>query len=118
MSLKNTFLFASLLISSLVSAQSQPKFTISGTLKDSASGEELIGVVVGVKEIPTTGVTTNEYGFYSLTLNEGNYTLIYNYMGYRADSVKISLHQNIKQNIKMASVGSSLQEVKIQGTKS
>jgi hypothetical protein len=118
MPLKKLLLLPALLISSLLFAQPTQKFTISGTLKDSASGEQLIGVVIGVKEIPTTGVSTNEYGFYSLTLNEGNYTLLYNYLGYKADSIKISLHQNIKQNVRLASVGSSLQEVKIQGTKS
>ncbi|HSY76618.1 MAG TPA: carboxypeptidase-like regulatory domain-containing protein, partial [Bacteroidia bacterium] len=75
-------------------------------------------VVASIKELPTIGVATNEYGFYSITLNEGNYTLIYNYLGYKVDSIKISLHQNVKQNIRLASAGSSLQEVKIQAAKS
>jgi hypothetical protein len=118
MSIKNTFLALALLISSAVFAQTQQRFTISGTIKDSASGEELIGVIASVKELPATGVSTNEYGFYSITLPEGNYTLIYSYLGYRADSIKIALHQNVKQSIRMASAGSSLKEVQIQGQKS
>lgn len=107
---------AALVISNLLVAQK--KYTISGTIKDSASGEELIGVIAGVKELPGTGASTNEYGFYSITLGEGTYTIIYTYLGYRADSVKISLHQDIKQNIKLVAVGSALQEVEVQGTKS
>ena len=46
---------------------SQEKFTISGTVKDSLSGETLIGVTIAIAELKT-GTTTNEYGFYSLTL--------------------------------------------------
>ncbi len=117
MSIKNTWLLAVLLLSNIIVAQAQQKFTISGTIKDSASGEELIGVLVSVRELEATGVSTNEYGFYSITLNEGSYTLLYSYLGYKIDSVKISLHQNVKQNIRLANAGESLQEVHVQGAK-
>ena len=112
------FFLLMLLAASALPSFSQSKFTISGTIKDSASGEVLIGVIASVKELSATGVSTNEYGFYSLTLGEGNYTIIYSYLGYKPDSIKISLHQNIKQNIRLAGLGTSLQEVQVQGTKS
>ena len=118
MNVRNTFLFCTILLSNLLFAQSAQKFTISGTIKDSSSGEALIGVVAAVKELPTTGANTNEYGFYSLTLDEGNYTILYNYIGYKIDTFKITLHQNIKHDVRLAQAGSSLQEVKIQATKS
>jgi AcrR family transcriptional regulator len=75
MLLKNIFLAIALFANTFVFAQTQQKFTISGTIKDSASGEQLIGVIVEVKELPGTGEATNQYGFYSLTLKEGTYTL-------------------------------------------
>lgn len=118
MRLKNIYLFCTLLFSNLLFAQSAQKFTISGTIKDSSTGEALIGVVAAVKELPGTGASTNEYGFYSITLDEGTYHIIYSYLGYRVDTLKISLHQNIKQNMRLATAGSSLQEVKVQATKS
>jgi hypothetical protein len=118
MSLKNLCLFISLVLSNLVFAQAPQKFTISGSIKDSASGEELIGVIVEVKELPQTGESTNKYGFYSLTLPEGTYTLLYSYLGYRTDSVKINLNKSTKRNMSMVVAGSSLQEVSIQGAKS
>ncbi len=118
MSLKNFCLFVSLVFTNIVLAQSPQKFTISGTIKDSASGEELIGVIVAAKELPTIGESTNKYGFYSLTLKEGEYTIIYNYLGYRTDSVKVFLHQNIKRNVNLVVSGSALQEVSVQGAKS
>jgi hypothetical protein len=49
----------------------QQKFTISGNLRDIASGEDLIGAPILVQEMPGTGIASNEYGFYSLTLPAG-----------------------------------------------
>ncbi len=118
MSIKNLFLFVALVGSTILVAQAPQKFTISGTLKDSASGEELIGVIVAAKEFPTQAESTNKYGFYSLTLPEGKYTILYNYLGYKMDSVKVSLHQNVKQNIFLTVEGSTLHEVSVQASKS
>jgi len=112
---KKSFIALALFSSVTGFAQSQQKFTISGTIKDSASGEQLIGVIVEVKELPGTGEATNKYGFYSLTIPEGTYTFIYDYLGYKTDSLKISLHQNIKHNINLAEAGSTLQEVSVKG---
>jgi len=117
MSIKKLFLIITLLGCTLINVQAQQKYSISGTVKDSASGEQMIGVVVGVKELPTIGVNTNEYGFYSLTIPEGNYTLIYNYLGYKVDSLKIALHQNIVHNVRMASEGSTLKAVNVEAKK-
>ncbi len=51
----------------------QKKVTLSGTIKDSNTGESLIGATVTVVELPNTGTTTNEYGFYSLSIPSGTY---------------------------------------------
>lgn len=116
--LKKGWLWAALFISNLMFAQTTQKYTISGTIRDSASGEELIGVVVQVKELPETGETTNNYGFYSLTLKKGIYTLLYDYLGYKTDSIKITLDHNIKCNISLPQAGSALQEVSVHASKS
>ena len=47
--------------------QGQQKYTLSGTISEVSSNETLIGVTVAIPELKT-GVTTNEYGFYSITL--------------------------------------------------
>ena len=60
---------------------SQDKFTVSGTISNKNSNETLIGVNVSVSGIKT-GVTTNEYGFYSLTLPKGGYEIIFSYVGF------------------------------------
>jgi len=114
---RNTLLLIFFWIGTCMVAQAQQKYTISGTIKDSGSGEELIGVTVEVKELPGVGEAANNYGFYSITLNEGNYTILYNYLGYKTDSIKISLHHNIKHNVNLTSSGSALEEVNVSAAK-
>ncbi len=71
-----------------VAAFAQTKHTVSGYVKDHANGEGLIGVSVYVREAQT-GVVTNPYGFYSLTLPAGSYTVVYSYMGYQKNTKTI-----------------------------
>ena len=63
-------------------ASAQEKFTLSGTISDNNSNETLIGVNLFIPELKT-GVTTNEYGFYSITIPKGNYSIRISYMGYQ-----------------------------------
>ncbi|MEO0339250.1 MAG: TonB-dependent receptor, partial [Bacteroidota bacterium] len=73
-------------------------YSISGFLADQASGERLIGGTIFVPEIQK-GVTTNEYGFYSITLPEGRYSLRYQYLGYQTFGQSVELKQSIKKDI-------------------
>ena len=67
-------------------------FTISGYMQDATSGEELLYATVSV-EGTTNGVSTNLYGFYSLTLPAGEYTINYSYVGYKSIAFKLNLNQ-------------------------
>ncbi|TRX22046.1 TonB-dependent receptor [Flavobacterium franklandianum] len=92
------------------------KFTISGTISDSNNNETLIGVNVSILELKT-GVTTNEYGFYSITLPKGNYTLQIAYLGFQTIEEKIELSQNFKKNFKLQSAEQQLKEVVVTSNK-
>jgi hypothetical protein len=94
----------------------QDKFTISGTIRDKASGEELIGATIMVKEIPNTGKAANEYGFYSITLPKGTYTLRANFVGYNEMIKTINLDKNQKVDWALES-GKVLEEVVVTATK-
>lgn len=108
---KNTYLWIPyFLLTTAASAQTQ-KFTISGTITDSNSGETLIGATVLVKKPAQSGATSNEYGFYSLTLAEGNYKLFIQYVGYHTDTLNIALTQNFSLNIKLQNAVAELKEV-------
>ncbi len=90
----------------------QEKYTMNGTIRDASSGEALIGVTIFIKEI-NNGTTTNEYGFYSITLPKGNYTIDYSYVGYQGQARTVELSKNIQQPVELAPSFEELQEVVI-----
>jgi hypothetical protein len=96
-------------------ATAQEKVTISGHVKDQSSGEGLIGASVSVQELPGVGAGTNEYGFYSLTLPPGSYTLVYSYIGYLSQLQPVTLLASRQLEVELARKATTLQEVKIQG---
>ncbi len=104
-----TCIFAGCLFFSQI-ALAQDKFTVSGYVKDSKSGETLIGVAVFVKGT-TAGALTNEYGFYSLTMPGGTYTIGISYVGYQAFYKEVILTSNQKLDVELNEEGIQLQEV-------
>lgn len=94
----------------------QQNFTVSGILKEKSSGETLIGVTVSLVEKSAVGVSTNEYGFYSLSLPKGSYTLRFSYVGFKQELVRVQLDSNITVSIDLADEN-SLQEVVISSEK-
>jgi hypothetical protein len=78
--------------------------SISGRIKDAANGETLIGAVITVKGVG--GALTNEYGFYSLTLEEGSYDLVFSYLGYADVTKKINLNQSTTLNVELKETSS------------
>lgn len=93
------------------------KYTVSGYVKDVKNGESLIGVTVAIKNT-ATGVSTNGYGFYSITLNPSQYRLTTSYLGYRALDTLINLDKNITLNFEMAEKSQLLKEVEVTGKRS
>ena len=83
---------------SITLLQAQQKFTISGTIKDKNTGETLIGVNIFPLELTGVGTSCNEYGFYSLTLPQGEYHIVYSFISYKSDTVFIKLKTNIRSD--------------------
>lgn len=88
----------------------QKKYTISGYIRDAATGETLINATVSLEK-NTKGISSNQYGFYSITLNEGTYNLIASYIGYVSQSHKIELSSDTLLNIGLTSGVTLSQEV-------
>jgi len=95
----------------------QNKYTISGYIRDSKTGEELIGAAIGVNEIPSEGITTNSYGFYSLTLPSGKYTITIDFLGYEKLSFPVNLSGSIRQNFDLTEKVTQLNEVVVTSEK-
>ena len=95
-------------LSCMVAAQRN--YTVSGYVKDASNGEAMTGATVYTKE-NMKGTTANTYGFYSLTVPQGEYTLEVTYVGYEKYSIPINLNENIRQNIELAPVSYQIEEV-------
>ena len=90
----------------------QEKVTLSGVVSDANNNETLIGVSVYVSEL-NIGAYTNEYGFYSITLPKGNYTLQISYIGFETFSEKLEIDQNVKKNFSLKESKKEVKEVVI-----
>lgn len=71
-------------------AFAQENFTLSGYVRDFSKGEEIIGVTIRVKD-QRIGTTSNEYGFYSLTLPSSNYLIQVSFPGYLTIEKEVDL---------------------------
>ena len=88
----------------------QEEFTISGTISDAETGETLIGATVTIASLDL-GTTTNEYGFYSITLPpQEEIELLVRYVGFQNQSRTIELNADVQLNIEL-STGVQLEEV-------
>ncbi len=92
------------------------EYTISGTIYDATSGETLIGANVLIEEL-STGAVSNAYGFYSITIPEGEYTLKISYVGFSDLANKLTLSENVKMDIELEEEGTKLTDVVITAEK-
>jgi hypothetical protein len=116
MKLFRFFLFTFLIaFSSNLLAQTK-KFSISGEVRDVQNGEDLIGAVISVPSLKV-GVSTNAYGFYSLSLEPGNYEVEISYVGYQTQKIKIELNQNIRLPVSLKVKEKELNEVVVKTDK-
>lgn len=87
-------IFVTLLILFSFQSLSAQKFTINGYITDSLSGETLIGASLTVNT-SGRGISTNAYGFYSITLDKGEYEISFSYVGYLTKTIALTLDSNL-----------------------
>jgi hypothetical protein len=90
--------------------------TIHGHVRDKSNGEELIGATVQIPSLEV-GVNTNQYGFYSLSVPEGNYQLVISNPGYQSQQLNIHLEQDQQAEIELPLQERRLEEVVIRNSK-
>ena len=93
----------------------QNKFTISGTIKDKRSGESLIGATIKLQEL-NGGVVSNSYGFFSVTVPSGKYTMAISYVGYLTYTQLVELSGNLTLQVELIPE-SNLSEVVVSSRK-
>lgn len=91
------------------------KFTFSGHIRDAENGEDLIGATIYIEEIQN-GTISNVYGFYSISLIPGSYTVKYSYVGYTSQTQTIDLRANISNEVDLKITNKQLDEIVISST--
>ena len=99
-----------LFVLNAVQVTAQQKYTLSGSIIEESSNETLIGVTVAFPSLGT-GVVTNEYGFYSITLPEGEYKVLVSYLGFEEIVRSVTLNSNTKIDFKLSEAAEQLEEV-------
>ena len=112
--MKKTIARLLLCFCSIIYAQTH---TVSGYISDAANGENIFGANIIIDSLKL-GTTSNNFGFYSLTLPEGNHTISYSYIGYSSKQIKVNLQSDLIKNIEFTNVASELNEVKLYAEKS
>ena len=106
------YLFSFLLCILCSFSFAQDKITLNGYIRDAASGESLIGATAYIVELGV-GATSNEYGFYSITLPPDNYTVEYGYLGYQSIFKDVPLTQDVRLDVELEEEATELDEVVI-----
>jgi len=93
------------------------KVTVSGLITDKTTGELLIGANIFVEET-YGGASSNQYGFYSVTLDEGRYSLVYSYLGYTKKILtNVELSSSLRLNIELEPTPINMEEVVVEDQK-
>lgn len=110
------FISLLLLITTSLQLSAQSRYTLSGYLKDKKSGETLIGATVYIKETKQ-GIVTNPYGFYSISLPKGEYTVNITFVGYNKMEKKVNLSANTILSEELESENVQMEQVVITSTR-
>ena len=99
--LKNALVCFILLLFLSISGIAQNNYTVNGIVKDSLSGETLIGVTLKFTSNTQLGTSTNAYGFFSYKLPPGEYDLSVSYIGYKSINRKITIKSDMRLDLNM-----------------
>ena len=94
---------------------SQEKFVLNGSIKDASSGEDLIGASVVVENLVNTGAVSNNYGYYSITLNKGTYNLFFQFIGYEKQVVRVNLSGSQRLDVELIPKSFELDNIVVTG---
>ena len=97
----------------IIEEKQKRKSILNGYIRDRENGEALVGALVRIHGLPSIGTYSNDYGYYSLNIPEGQYEIFVSYYGFISQSIKINLTQNQRLNIDLKPDTTYLPEVVI-----
>jgi hypothetical protein len=78
-----------------------PKYTLSGYIQDAETGERLMGASIRAVSEKGVGAVSNEFGFFSLKLEEGEQKIAVALIGYRSQTLNVLLIGDRFSTVKM-----------------
>jgi len=117
LNLRNLLILGSLfqVFSGFAQAPKAARITLSGYIREEGSNEPLVGATVYVPRLKT-GTNSNGFGYYSLTLPEDTFTVIFSYVGYEMQKIRLDDGKSRQLNISL-SEGKNLDEVTVIGNR-
>lgn len=115
MLLKSAFFISFFLLSTVFQLAAQIQYTASGYVKNSTTGEEVIGATIQLEGQKNIKAVSNAYGFFSLTTKKGNYRLVVSAIGYKIHKRAMVLHKDLQYVVQLNPQTSDLNEVVISG---
>lgn len=91
-------------------AYAQKKILLSGNIRDKSNGEYLIGSNIVVIGDQTYGSFTDEFGYYTLQIPEGNYQIRFTYLGYQSENFNLYLSEDKQLDVQLKRQNFNLQE--------
>ncbi len=88
------------------------RVNVSGYVTDASTGEALIGANVAILE-SGKGTITNSYGYYSLSLEPGFYTLVFSYVGFDTETRPVRLGEDLTVDVELKESAQQLEEVTV-----
>ena len=80
---------------------SQTKYSLSGYVRDTTNGEALSNCNIYTED-RKSGVQSNNYGFYSISLNQGINKIYFSFIGYNTYELIIDIKKNETRNIELS----------------
>ena len=110
-----SFAFAVLLLVAPLAAEAQ---TVSGVVRDQATGNPIVGAQVSLEGLNLGAITQSSGQFLILNVPAGTHTLTVQILGYRTESVSITVAagQSVAQNVFMSEQPLQLDELVVTGT--
>src|SRR6185503_20802156 len=92
------------------------KFTLNGYVRDSLSGELIIGATISING-QGKGVASNQYGFYSITLEPGDYLISVTHVSYQQKILQLGLVADTSFNFDLIPKSAAISEVIVYGSR-
>ena len=108
MNKRKTLLIALFLVGTIIPSMAQ-NHILSGFVKEKNSGELLIGAGIYLPQLKN-GITTNNYGYYAISIPSDTLDVIFSMVGYQKQVFRIALKKDITLNVDLLS-GTAIKEV-------